>query len=97
MSKQGQHPGDSNDQNKSHGHNNPSQSQTIITGSNKKHETYERQAREHKDTSPQPQAAKNDWNEDTRDKPSIEDAPRDRNADDRGDSRRSGSESNAGQ
>jgi hypothetical protein len=33
MAKQGQHKGDSHDQTKSKGHNNPSKSQTITTGS----------------------------------------------------------------
>ena len=97
MAKQGQHENDGSDNTKSKGHNNPDKSVTITTGSYKKQETYEQQAREHKATNKQAQAARNDWNEDTRDKPSIEDAPRDRNADDRADPRRSGSESNAGQ
>jgi hypothetical protein len=97
MAKQGQHKNDANDNTKSKGHNNPDKSVTITTGSYKKQETYEQQAYEHQATNKQAQAARNDWNEDTRDKPSIEGAPRDRNADDRDDSRRSGSESNAGQ
>ena len=40
---------------------------TITTGSYKKHETYEQQAREHKNTDPPPQAKENEWRDDTRD------------------------------
>ena len=97
MAKQGRHKNAGSDNTKSKGHNNPDKSVTVTSGSYKKQETYEEQAREHQATNKQAQAARNDWNEDTRDKPSIEGAPRDRNADDRGASRRSGSESNAGQ
>ena len=97
MAKQGQHKNDGSDNTKSKGHNNPDKSVTVTSGSYKKQETHEEQAREHQATNKQAQAARNDWNEDTRDKPSIEGAPRDRNADDGDDSRRSGSESNAGQ
>ena len=93
MSKQGQHKGDSFDQTKSKGHNNPSQSMTITTGSYKKPETHRKQAAEHQDVAKQPQAARNEWNEDTRDKPTIEDSPRARDSDIG--SGRSGSDSNA--
>jgi hypothetical protein len=93
MAKQGQHNNDSQDNDKSKGPNNPSKSVTITTGSYKKQETYQQQAAEHKNTDPQPQAAKNEWNEDTRDKPSIEDSPRARDSDITGG--RSGSDSNA--
>lgn len=93
MAKQGQHRNDSNDQTKSKGHNNPAKSMTITTGSYKKPETYAEQAREHRDTNPQAQAARNEWNEDTRDKPTIENSPRARDSDITGG--RSGSDSNA--
>ena len=76
MAKQGQHEGDSNDPNVSKGNNNPSKSVTVTTGTPKKRETYEEQARQHKATNKQAQAAKNDWNEDTRFEPSIEDSTR---------------------
>ena len=62
MAKKGQHKNDAFDQTKSPGHNNPSKSQTITTGTYKKKETYREQAYEHKDPYKQAQAAKNDWN-----------------------------------
>jgi hypothetical protein len=93
MAKQGQHKGDAHDQTKSKGHNNPSKSQTITTGTYKKRETYQKQAAEHRDPHKQPQAAKNEWNPDTRDKPSIVGSPRARDSDITGG--RSGSDSNA--
>lgn len=61
MAKQGQHNNDDRDQDKSRGHNNPRKSTPITTGNYKKPETYRKQAREHKDTTPQPQDAKNEW------------------------------------
>ncbi len=91
MPKQGQHENDSNDQTKSKGNTNPSKSQTITTGTYKKQETYAKRAREGKNPEPQAQAARNDWNPDTRDKPSIEGATRSRETR----SGRSGSDSNA--
>jgi len=97
MAKQGQHTNDSHDYDKSKGNNNPSKSVTVTTGSYKKQETYGAQANRGEDPGKQAQAKKNEWNEDTRDKPSIEGSPRAR----RGDismSRRangSGSDSNA--
>ena len=94
MAKQGQHKNDSHDQTKSRGNTNPEKSMTITAGTPKKKETYDQQAREHKDTSPQAQAAKNEWNEDTRDKPSIDGSTRARDSDIG--SGRSGSQSNAG-
>ncbi len=93
MAKQGQHNNDSRDQDKSRGHNNPDKSVTIATGTPKKHETYEPQARKHQDPGRQAGAAPNEWNEDTRDKPGIEDSPRARDSDIS--SERSGSDSNA--
>ena len=93
MPKQGQHNDDSNDSDKSKGPNNPSKSVTVTTGTPKKQETYQEQAARHEDTDPQPQAAKNEWNEDTRDKPTIEDSTRARDSDIG--SGKSGSESNA--
>ena len=93
MSKQGQHNDDADDKDKSKGPNNPDKSVTITTGTPKKQETYQRQAAEGKDTDRPAQAAKNEWDEDTRDKPSIEDSPRARDSDIG--SGKSGSESNA--
>ena len=91
MAKQGQHKNDAHDRPKSKGHNNPSKSVTVTTGTPKKQEIYRQQALQHKDTAPVPQAAKNTWNEDTRDRPETGGSagaqhPR---------ARRSGSESNA--
>ena len=94
MSKQGQHHNDQHDYDKSKGPNNPKKSVTVTAGSPKKKETYDAQAREHKDPGKQAQAQKNEWNEDTRDKPTIEDSPRARDSDITGG--RSGSDSNAG-
>jgi hypothetical protein len=93
MSKHGQHKGDSFDQTKARGNNNPSQSQTITTGTYKKKETYAQQAREHKDPEPQAQAARHEWNPDTREHPTNEGSTRARDSDIT--SGRSGSDSNA--
>jgi len=93
MAKQGQHQHDQHDPDKSKGNNNPSKSMTITTGTPKKKETYAEQARQHQDPGKQAQAAKNTWNEDTRDKPSIEDSTRARDSDIS--SGRSSSDSNA--
>lgn len=90
MAKQGQHNDDAHDYDKSHGHNNPTHSQTIVTGSYKKQETYKKQVAEHKDTGKQAQAARNEWNDDTRDKPTSEGSTRARHPR----SGRSGSDSN---
>jgi hypothetical protein len=76
VAKQGQHNNDARDSDKSRGPNNPSNSVTITTGTYKKRETYAKQANEGKDPGKQAQAAKNDWNPDTRDKPSIEGSTR---------------------
>jgi hypothetical protein len=91
MAKQGQHKNDNEDHSKpgghekSKGHNNPSKSQTITTGTYKKKETYARQAAEHEDPHKQPQAARNEWNEEIREeRPAAE-----------GQRGRSGSDSNA--
>lgn len=65
MAKQGQHNKDSRDSDVSRGRNNPDKSMTITTGSYKKPETYEEQARRSEDTNRQAQAAKPDWKEDT--------------------------------
>jgi hypothetical protein len=91
MAKQGQHKHDANDQSVSKGPNKPSESQTIVTGTYKKQETYRKQAGEHKDPGRPAQAARNEWNEDTRDKPSIAGSTRARHPR----SGRSGSDSNA--
>jgi hypothetical protein len=97
MAKQGQHKNDAHDQTKSKGPNNPSKSVTITTGSHKKQETYREQAFAHQDAHAQPQADRNDWNEDTRDKPTIEGSPRARTGDlsRSGRAHGSGSDSNA--
>ncbi len=81
MAKQGQHNNDAHDSDKSKGNNNPTKSVTITTGTPKKQETYAEQAREGKDPYKPAQAKKNEWNEDTRDKPTIEGSPRARSGD----------------
>ena len=93
MAKQGQHNDDAQDSDKSKGPNNPSKSVTVTTGSPKKQETYQKQAAEGKANNKPAQADKNEWNEDTRDKPTIEGSTRARDSD--LDSGKSGSESNA--
>ena len=99
MPKKGQHQNDATDKSKPGGHeksrgrNNPSKSQTITTGSYKKQETYKRQAAEGKATNKQAQAAKGGWNDDTRDKVTVQGSPRARDSDIS--SGRSGSDSNA--
>ena len=72
MAKQGQHNNDVRDSDKSRGNNNPDKSVTIVTGTPKKQETYEEQARQHKDPGVQAQAAKNEWHEDTRLEPKVD-------------------------
>lgn len=94
MAKQGQHNNDADDKDKSKGPNNPSKSVDIITGTPKKQETYAQQAAEGKDTDRPPSQQRNEWDEDTRDKPTIEDSTRARDSDIG--SGRSGSDSNAG-
>ncbi len=76
VAKQGQHNNDAHDYDKSKGPNNPSKSVTITIGSYKKRETYAEQAYAGEDPGKQAQAAKNEWNLDTRDKPSIEGSAR---------------------
>ena len=99
MAKAGQHHNDAADGSKPRGHekskgrNNPSQSQTITTGSYKKPETYKQQAAEHKDPHKQAQASENPWNEDIREATTIQGSTRARDSDLSGD--RSGSDSNA--
>lgn len=97
MAKQGQHQNDANDKDKSKGHNNPDKSVTITTGTYKKQETYAKQAARHENPGAQPQAARNEWDEDTRDKPTIEGSPRARSGDlsRSGRAHGSGSDSNA--
>jgi hypothetical protein len=67
MAKQGQHKHDANDQNVSHSHNKPDQSQAIVTGSYKKQETYKKQAALHEDPGKTGQHAKVHNIDDTRD------------------------------
>lgn len=93
MAKRGQHNNDSHDQDKSPGHNNPSKSMTITTGSAKKRDTYRKQALAHEDPARQAQAARNDWDEETRDPRRLDTRTRARQGD--LDSGRSGSDSNA--
>ena len=93
MSKDGQHNNDAHDYDKSKGPNNPEKSVDISTGTPKSQETYKQQAAHHEDTAKQAQSAHNEWNEDTRDKPTIENSPRARDSDIT--SGRSGSDSNA--
>ncbi|MBI3968216.1 MAG: hypothetical protein HY329_21475 [Chloroflexi bacterium] len=90
MGKQGQHQNDAHDKSKSHGHNNPKKSVTITTGTYKKEETYHKQAAQHQDPFEQPQAAKNEWNEETRKEPTHDGSTRARDVR----SGRSGSDSN---
>jgi hypothetical protein len=94
VSKQGQHNNDDHDYDKSKGPNNPDKSVPIITGTPKKQETYRQQAIRHEDLGKRAQAAPKEWNEDTRDKPTIENSKRARDSDITGG--RSGSDSNAG-
>jgi hypothetical protein len=92
MPKQGMHEGDSNDPRVSKGPNKPKESETITTGTYKKPETYKKQAAMPQDPGKQPaQAAKNEWNEDTRQEPTNTGSTRARKAR----SSRSGSSSNA--
>jgi hypothetical protein len=70
MPKQGQHKNDRFDQTKSPGHNHPGRSQTITTGAPKKQETFEQDAREHRDPNRPAQADRNDWSPERRDEPS---------------------------
>jgi hypothetical protein len=93
VSKQGQHNNDAHDYDKSKGPNKPDKSVDISTGTPKSQETYQRQAAEHDNPAKQAAPSRNEWNEDTRDKPTIEDSPRARDSDIS--SGRSGSDSNA--
>src|SRR5215211_1580633 len=76
MPKQGQHKNDAFDQTKSPGPNHPDRSQTITTGSPKKQETIEQDAREHRDPYRQAQAQQNEWKSERADPPSRQDRPR---------------------
>ncbi len=92
MPKDGQHNNDAHDYDKSKGPNNPEKSVDMTTGTSKNQETYREQAARHDDPGKQAQASRREWNEDTRDKPTIEDSPRARDSDIG--SGKSGSESN---
>ena len=81
MPKDGQHNNDAHDSDKSKGPNNPDRSVTVTTGTPKKQETYQKQAAEGKANNKQAQAAKNEWNEDTRDEPTTEGSTRARESD----------------
>jgi len=76
MPKRGQHKDDRFDQTKSHGHNHPDRSQTITTGSPKKQETVEQDAREHRDPHRPAQADRNEWHAERREPPSRADRSR---------------------
>ena len=91
MAKQGQHQNDANDKTKSKGPNHPDKSTTITTGTYKKRETYEKQAREHKNPEPVAQRERSDWNEDVRDEVTVAGSTRERDPR----SGRSGSDSDA--
>jgi len=97
MSKHGQHHNDAVNPRQPRGHetsrgnNNPSKSVTITTGTYKKPETAEAQAREHRDADRTPQAADNRWNDDVRDEPTNEGSTRYRG---QTEGHRSGSDSN---
>jgi hypothetical protein len=93
MPKDGQHNDDAHDYDKSKGTNNPDKSVDMSTGTPKKQETYARQAAERDNPAKQAQADHDEWNEDTRDKPTIQDSPRARESDIGGG--RSGSDSSA--
>jgi len=81
MAKQGQHRNSAHDKAVSKGNNDPSKSVTITTGSPKNQESYMKDVHAGRDPYKPAQAKKNDWNEDTRDKPSIEGSPRARSGD----------------
>jgi hypothetical protein len=76
MPRQGQHKNDAFDQTKSQGHNHPDRSQTITTGSPKTQESYEADAREHRDPNRPAQAAHNDWQAERADPPTRTDQGR---------------------
>ncbi len=87
MPKQGKHHNDANDPDVARGHNNPAKSTPSTTGAPKRRETYEAQAREHRNTAKEAQHAKNELHQQT---------PRHLTRKDReGVSDRSGSDSNA--
>ena len=98
MVKKGQHHENSVDAQKPRGHersrgpNDPSKSVDITTGSYKKPETYERQAREHEDPHATPQHQNNEWQNDVRPVPTNEGATRYGH---HAEAHRSGSDSNA--
>ncbi len=87
MAKQGQHNNDGNDPDVSRGPNHPDKSTPITTGTPKKRETYEAQARKHQNPAKQAQDKEPEWHLHT---------PRNiARRDLQGDSGRSGSDSNA--
>ena len=99
MSKKGQHhaaavnPQRPRGHEHSRGHNDPSKSVDITTGSYKKPESYQKQANEHEDPHRGPQWQKNEFDHDIRDQPTIEGSTRYGGSEG---GRRSGSDSNAG-
>jgi hypothetical protein len=81
MPKRGQHKNDAHDPRVSPGPNNPSKSVPITTGTPKKQETYEAQARDHKDPYTPAQAATREWKPDTREGDHGPGSPRARKGD----------------
>jgi hypothetical protein len=79
--KRGQHEHDAHDPRVSPGPNKPSKSVTITTGTPKKRETYERQARAHDDPGKPAQAAKREWRPDARGRNRGPGSPRARKGD----------------
>jgi hypothetical protein len=98
MSKKGQHHEDPVDPQRPRGHarsrgpNNPSKSVEITTGSYKKPETREQQARDNEDPHKPAQHQANEWNDDLRPAPTNDGATRYGHHEQ---GRRSGSDSNA--
>lgn len=87
MAKQGQHHNDGNDPDVSRGNNNPSKSTRITTGTPKKRETYDEQAYAHENPGKQAQESdKPEWHLHTPKNIAAKDL--------RGDSSRTGSDSN---
>jgi hypothetical protein len=81
MPKRGQHKNDARDPRKSPGPNKPDKSVTIVTGTPKKRETYREQALAHEDPYKPAQAAKREWNPDSREGYHGPGSPRARDAD----------------
>jgi hypothetical protein len=81
MAKQGQHKNDARDPRKSPGRNKPAKSVTITTGTYKKKETVAEQVAAHEDPYKEPQAAKHEWQLDSREQVTRAGSPRARKGD----------------